>query len=148
MLEMILVLVIIAAGTSMALPSLSRSVENREAKKALDTLRSLSHAIRLNDLDHGGNCSTNIGSCPKAPADLEALGYLDRTQFYNPNRWHYMIDNWSAEMLKVWACRGQNCNINPQRRISVEVFSKSEGEIIKGRDGRVTDSGGFLGPTK
>lgn len=138
LLELILVLVIIAIGASLAVPKLRMSVENREAKAALETLRSISQAVRMFEVTKG-----------RLPANLRELEtettggagtatsygtfYLDSRE-YAPG-YNFCIDK----------------SINPARMIAEarnydRIITLAQ-SAVKGQDGEVTDSAGFLGPS-
>ncbi len=71
--EVVLVTVIAGATAALAMPKVKMGIENRQAKQALETLRSIHHAIRMYEVDRGS-----------MPANLQALqdaGYLSPTEY-------------------------------------------------------------------
>src|SRR3990167_3231662 len=80
-LELILVLVIIAIGASLAVPKLRKSVENREAKAVLETLRSISHAVRMYEVTKG--------NWPAALTELETTHATTGTRYLDPREYAF-----------------------------------------------------------
>ncbi len=73
LLELILVVVIVGIAAALAIPNVKMGIENRQAKQALETLRSIHNAIRMYQVDRG-----------VLPADLQALqnaSYLNSTEY-------------------------------------------------------------------
>lgn len=71
--EVVLVTVIVGATAALAMPKVKMGIENRQAKQALETLRSIHHAIRMYEVDRS-----------EKPANLQALqdaGYLSSTEY-------------------------------------------------------------------
>jgi type II secretory pathway pseudopilin PulG len=73
MLEMIMVVVIVAVVGGLGIPVLRKSIENKEAKSALGTLRTISHAVRMYAAEHTQEVSSF--------SLLEGRGYLKRQDF-------------------------------------------------------------------
>lgn len=53
LLEMILVLVIMATGAALAIPQLQKGAAQRRADSAIETLRTISHCVRMYKLERG-----------------------------------------------------------------------------------------------
>jgi prepilin-type N-terminal cleavage/methylation domain-containing protein len=129
LLELILVLVIVAIGASLAVPKLRISIEHREAKAALGTLQSISHAVRMFEVTKD--------RLPTSLAELEitdpATGthYLDSSE-YAPD-YDFCINTGTNPVV----IRADSQNYN-----RVITLTQS---AIKSQDGSVTDSAGFLG---
>lgn len=128
-LEMILVLVIIAIGASLALPRLRMGVENREAKAVLETLRSISHAIRMYE--------TTKGTLPANLTALETMDFLTGTRYLDPSEYAFRPPyNYSYNGItapdRIVASR-------PTRTITLFRCQN-----LKSADGSVVDSAGFL----
>lgn len=117
LLELVLVLVIVAIGGALAYPSIQRGIENQQAKKALETLRTISNAVRLYQLDKG--------VLPQSITDLENLRYINPTE-YAPG-FAYSI----------------NTTLSPFQTDANGLNSKRT--ITLKQDGVVDDSRGFLG---
>ena len=140
-LEMILVLVIIAIGASLAVPKLRRSVENREAKAALETLRIISHAIRMYEL--------NEGALPPNLVALETASGAEDSRYLNPNEYapgyqYDMVVGASTEDTLACACKpscGVSCTASAGARL---LTLRVSSDTAKGQDGAVIDSAGFL----
>ena len=137
LLELILVLVIVAVGASLTYPKVLKGVENREAKKALETLRTISQSIRLYELNHGNLLDDSGVPVPIDLQDLENAGYVKSSE-YAP-RFNYSI---AVDVTPP---------ISPPVVTAVHVSSGrtitlTQHATIKGQDGSVTDSAGFLNP--
>jgi len=126
-LELILVLVIIAIGASLAVPKLRKSVENREAKAVLETLRSISHAVRMYEVTKGEIASDFD------LRDLETSEF--GTQYLNPSE--YAFSPPYEYTIQPYDITAENAQTG--RRIILTMC-----QTVKGKDGAVTDSAGFL----
>lgn len=73
LIEVILVLVVVATIAGLAAPNLRIGMENRRAKQALETLRSIHHAVRMYEV--------NKGVLPASIAVLQQEGYLSTVEF-------------------------------------------------------------------
>jgi prepilin-type N-terminal cleavage/methylation domain-containing protein len=138
LLELILVLVIIAIGASLAVPKLRRSVENREAKAALETLRSISHAVRMYEVTKGS-----------LPADLHTLETETTDQAGTVTSYGIFYLNSREYAPGYDFCIDKS--ISPARMIAEaqnydRIITLAQ-SAVKGQDGEVTDSAGFLGPS-
>ena len=127
LLELIVVLVIVAIGAGLALPSMSKGIENREAKQALQTMRYIAQGVRMYQVDKGV-LPQNLQT------DLEVGGYV------NPNEYtrgfEYEIDT-SASPIHAKAYKPNKTT--PLRTITLEQSATNSSQ-----DGLVTDTGGFL----
>ncbi len=123
LLELILVLVIIMIGGALALPATRQGIENRQAKKALTTLRTISQAARLYEL--------NEGSFPSTLQDLETRSYLIPRE-YAPYFTYGIINTSNPPSF-------QAVHVNSNRTITL-----SQDPAVKGLDGAINDSQGFL----
>ena len=137
LLELILVLVIIAIGASLAVPKLRKSVENREAKAALGTLQSISHAARMYEVTKGGfpedfDITDLETTDPETTDPATGTRYLDPVE-YAPG-YTYGITVKEGEPVTVVAG-----NSNRRRIILTQC-----GDANKSKDGAVGDSAGFL----
>ncbi|MBI1977903.1 MAG: prepilin-type N-terminal cleavage/methylation domain-containing protein, partial [Candidatus Omnitrophica bacterium] len=86
LLELILVIVIMAIGAALVIPRLEQGVENRRAKDALETLKTISNAVRLYELNTGsfppsGLLDQEDAIPPGPPHVLESGGYLNPKEY-------------------------------------------------------------------
>jgi prepilin-type N-terminal cleavage/methylation domain-containing protein len=84
LLEVILTMVIIAIGASLAIPNLMKGIEQKRADSAIETLRTISHCIRLYKLERDIKTLTAAHNLTFAKLDTEDAtgnGCLDRNQF-------------------------------------------------------------------
>lgn len=142
LLELILVLVIVTTLAGLGFPLLRRGIENHEAREALKTLRSLAQAVRLYELDYGNFLDGGVPPQPITLLNLEQEGYVNSRE-YAPG-FQYLVDVSSSAAPFVQACR-PDC-LNPSARlITLNVFAApATGVTVKGQDGTVSDSVGFL----
>lgn len=127
LIELLLVLVMVAILGGLGMPFLRKGVENQDAKKALETLRAISQAVRLYELDKG-----SLASSLTPLTDIENAGYLNPNEYYKPQIFTYSI-NASANPHTIIATR-----TNPSRTITLTQSS------VTGQDGIIVDSAGFL----
>ncbi|OGX03407.1 MAG: hypothetical protein A3G87_09115 [Omnitrophica bacterium RIFCSPLOWO2_12_FULL_50_11] len=163
MLELVLVLVIVAIGGALAYPAVRRGIENQEAKNALRTLRTMTQAIRMYELDHGCDFSTlSPNPCP-AVNKADPIAALADEGWLNPNEYAPVFQyqflgssrglSGAALIPIVQAFKPDEsaCGVflgrsrSPaQRCIRLYGYGESGSQVIKGEDGLVWDSGGFL----
>lgn len=122
--EMVLVLVILGVGASLATVSLRAGMENREAKQVLETAKSIAHSVRMYQLD--------TGSLP-TQLDLSELiqaGYLKQEEFASRNKFTYSFspNTTDPKRWKVMAVHGSR---------SLQVENRSDSFAV-------TDSTGLL----
>ena len=122
--EMVLVLIIVAMGASLATVSLRAGMENRQAKQALETAKSIAHSVRMYQLD--------TGSLP-TQSDLSELiqaGYLKQEEFAFRNKVTYSFSPNTSDpkRWKVTAVRGSR---------SLQVENRSDSFAV-------TDSSGLF----
>jgi type II secretory pathway pseudopilin PulG len=132
-LEMILVLVMVAVGAALAVPKLRMSVEHREAKAALETLRSISHAIRMYEVAHKGVLPDSLNVLETTDVDM-GTRYLDPSEYAFSPPYVYDIPTLNPSVV----IQAHNANVN--RTITLTQC----GAANKSKDGAVTDSAGFL----
>lgn len=134
LLELILVIIIMAISAALVFPRAQRGIEHREAKHALETLKTISNAVRLYELNHGNLLDDSIPPQPINLADLESGGYLRPTE-YTPN-FNYAVNVIvsPAVMTAVHVTSGR-------------VITLTQSAIVKDQDAAVADSAGFLNPT-
>lgn len=138
MIEMFIVLIIAAAATGMALPFMRQRNENKQAKAALETLRSISQAARLFEIDRG---RLPGGVTVDAITELNNDGYIDRAQFAPYYDYAFIFSG--LPIPEVRACSPSCAPVGQRRLIRMSIYG-SQG---KAHDGGVTDSAGFLNPT-
>ena len=137
LLELILVLVIIAIGASLAVPKLRRSVENREAKAALETLRSISQAVRMYEVTKGElpanlyTLETETTTAGSGTGTSYGTRYLDPTEYAFSPPYTYEITSLNPVILTA-------------SRAGRTITLTQCGNANKSKDGEVTDSGSFL----
>ena len=141
-----------------AIPAQRQGVLNREAKATLQTLRTVSQAVRLDELKNGVLPASGVLGNNPPDHELELFdpvlnpggkGAL-KPRLYAP--WYqYRINTGPANPL-VCACRPIACNADcvtvdagVNRMISLQVFQGVAPNFVRSVDGNVTDSGGFLG---
>ena len=110
LLELITVLVIIAVSAGIGLASMRPGIENRQAKQALETARSIAHAVKVYQL--------NAGALPSADlSELIADGYINSEEFAYPDRYTYRFVPNGASPAE-WAVEA--VSTNPARTLRVE----------------------------
>ena len=133
--ELMLVVVIAATGSALAFPSLRRSVDNQQAKRALETLKSTAQVVRrYQNVGEGRLFTIDVTGVlvPRTYSDLETSGAIG--QFHREPGFEYQLVNpISPAATVVRACR-PIC-IAATRTITLQVST-----------GQVTDSAGFLNP--
>lgn len=87
--EVVLVMVIVGVAAALASPSVRMGIENRQAKQALETLKSIHHAVRMYEVDHG--CLPGAASCiPPPPGNKTALQILQDTGYLSSAEYPYL----------------------------------------------------------
>ena len=137
LIELILVLVMIAIGASLAVPKLRKSVEDREAKAALQTLKSISHATRMYEVSKG-QLPANLTVLETTPIDpTKGTRYLDPTEYAFSPPYVYQMQPSFIGAPFIWARKSSPGQL---RTISLRQC----GNANKSKDGAVFDSAGFL----
>lgn len=121
--ELMLVLLIMAIGSVLVYPSVQKGVENRKAKHALGNLRTITNAMRLYEI--------NTGALPPNPTVLEDAGYIKLDEF--APGFDYTINT------VVIPPATQATDQSTGRYITLALDPD-----VKGQDGTVTDSAGYL----
>ena len=143
LLELILVLVIVAIGCGLTFPKVQIGIENQGAKKALETMRTISNAIRSYELDHGNLLDDTLPAPqPIDLADLQTAGYVNPSE-YSTN---FSCGSLGSVFYSI------NTTVTPaqitaRNAASGRTITLTQSSTVKGQDGVVTDSGGFLNPT-
>ena len=78
LIEIILVIVIVSSLGALAIPQMRSGLENRQAKQALETARSLAHAVRMYNANHGDLPPTSAAGLEWVT--LENEGYIKRNE--------------------------------------------------------------------
>ena len=133
LLELIIVLIIVAIAVGLAYPNVQKGIENQEAKKALETMRTISQAVRLYEVDHGDLLDDNTPARPIQLANLEAAGYVKPTEYAYASKFTYSIN--SAATPPVLTAVNQS---------SGRTITLAQDAVNKAQDGLVNDSEGFL----
>ncbi len=124
-LELIIVMVIVAISATLALASVRAGVENRQARQALETAKSIGHAVRVYQLDNGALPGAKL-------TELFDRGYLKEDEFAFRNEYNYSFVPNQANTSR-WAVEVDRSDNS--RKIRVEN---------RGDSFAVTDSKGFL----
>ena len=128
LLELILVIVIISIGAALAIPSMRAGVEHKQARAALDTLRSFAQAVRMYEVNE------DILPIDLSTETLITLGYLSAAEL--APGFNYSVDASDPASPIVSAVSTET-----EREITLQVFSSQD----KANSGEVTDSEAFLG---
>ena len=135
--EIILVLVIAATLAGLAAPNIRIGMENRQAKQAVQTLRSIHHAVRMYQLDKGGNLPADILSMENQSYVLSTEFAVKKVLVDVSDRTNYVYSintadaNWYAEAKR---CTGTGCATVIR---TLRAY----------KDGSITDDAGILNYT-
>ncbi|OGW79404.1 MAG: hypothetical protein A3G33_03430 [Omnitrophica bacterium RIFCSPLOWO2_12_FULL_44_17] len=149
--ELLVVVVIVAIGSSMFLPKIDKGIENQKALNALNTLRTISQARRMYVMEVSGLLTTNVlpSGNPMCVAGTSAIdelvnkGYLDRNDF--APGFTYTFGNTSAFFVSN---RDVIARTPEGRQISFESQTWCAGNPGGiGGDSYIKDSDGYIGPT-
>ena len=133
LLEMIMVVVIVGIAASLTYPKLQKSIDNRRAKAALDTLREISHAARSYRLSHNYTNPANLNTLETTtiPGQMSSRSFYLNPREYAPDYNYNIIPNDPLQFMAV---------SNSGRTILLMQC----GSANEARDGVVSDTGGFL----
>ena len=100
--EMVLVLIIMAVGATLASVSMRAGLDNRQAKQALETAKSIAHSVRMYQLDKG------ILPTQSDLTELFQAGYLKQEELAFRDKFTYSFapNLVSPTQWKVTAVRG------------------------------------------
>ncbi len=120
LLELILVMVVVAILGAMSVPRINQGIENHRAKAALETLRSISQAVRMYHL--------NTGDLPDNLEKLEEDGYTDPSEYERGYEYSFISSEPSILAERDTSDREITLILHPDTL----------------RDEQITDSAGFL----
>ena len=149
LIEMILVMLIVAIGGALAIPKVQQSVENRQAKQALQTVKHIHHAVRSFEVDKGelpdpsadipGMIPTQnrLGDIGEATTHATRLAqnYVNSKEFYDRNNIEYLL-------FVIGGGGPATCLPDPSW--CVQATLPSDRTITMQEKGTIDDSDGFL----